>query len=574
MTAPRWTTACPDWERRIVAGESLIPCPPLFSTEAEAALRIFRALKIVDVPGRPTFEEACREWVFDFVAAIFGAYDSETGRRLINEFLLLISKKNAKSTIAAGIMVTALVRNWRDNAEFIIIAPTIKVAKNSADPAMSMVTADPELFDILKPVPHLRMIEHRTTGATLKILAADSDVVTGNKATGVLIDELHLFGTKANAEAMLREARGGLTSRPEGFVIALSTQGEEPPAGVFKQWLDRFRDIRDGKLRAPKSLGVLYEFPKAMLEAKDHLLPENFYVTNPNMGASVDEEFLLDEYSKAQQSGEGSVRGFLAKHLNVEIGLNLRSNRWVGADFWEKATDETLTLDELIRRSEVIVAGIDGGGMDDLLGLCIIGRETGTRRWLMWTHAWCHEKVLESRQKIAPLLRDFEKDADLTILPDDCRDDIRQVCAILERIAESGKLGAERSIGVDRVGLPDIVDEMERIGFTATTDKGFGQIVAVRQGFELQSAILVAERRLSFGDLVHAKQRLMNWCVANAKVEPRGNAIMITKQQAGVAKIDPLMAGFDAIFCMSLNPKAKGGRAVWDTDEYDDPDGE
>ena len=78
---PLWTTACPDWEARIVAGESLIP-PPLFQAEADAALKVFTALKIVDAPGSPTFETS-RAFILDFVAAIFGAYDAETGERLI-----------------------------------------------------------------------------------------------------------------------------------------------------------------------------------------------------------------------------------------------------------------------------------------------------------------------------------------------------------------------------------------------------------------------------------------------------------------------------------------------------------
>ena len=54
----------------------------------------------------------------------------------------------------------------------------------------------------------------------------------------------------------------------------------------------------------------------------------------------------------------------------------------------------------------------------------------------------------------------------------------------------------------------------------------------------------------------------MAWCVSNAKVEPKGNAMLITKQASssgtGAAKIDPLMALFNAVQLMSLNPQAKG----------------
>ncbi|MFK1121622.1 terminase large subunit [Pseudomonas aeruginosa] len=539
-----WTTACPDWANRLIRGESIIPLP-IFPEMAEQALEVFKQLKIVDAPGSPTFGEACAPWVFDLVASIFGAYDPETGRRLITEWFILIPKKNSKSTIAAGIMMTALILNWRQSAEFSILAPTVEVANNAYAPARDMTQRDDDLAALMHVQTHIKSITHRESGATLKVVAADSNTVGGKKSVGTLVDELWLFGKRHDAENMLREAIGGLASRPEGFVIYLTTQSDEPPAGVFKQKLQYARDVRDGVIVDKRFVPVIFEHPPEMVARKEHLLAENLALVNPNLGYSVDEEFLLREFAKAQQGGEESFRGFLAKHGNVEIGLALRSDRWAGADFWEDAV-EPCTFDQLIERCEVIDIGIDGGGLDDLLGAYAVGREKDTNRKLGWGHAWAHPSVLERRKEIAPALQDFAKAGHLTLVKR-VGDDVDELADIAEQIHEAGLLD---KIGCDPVGLGAILDKLEERGIP--NDK----IVGISQGWKLGGAIKTAERWLAEGSFAPAAQPMMAWCVGNARVEPRANSILITKQASGSAKIDPLMALFNAVTLMALNPPA------------------
>jgi phage terminase large subunit-like protein len=558
-----WTTACLDWERRLIAGESVIP-PPIYPEQAEQALRIFKQLRVVDLPGKPTFGECTDEFVFDFVAAIFGGYDAETGKQMIREYGLLISKKNTKSTIAAGIMVTALILCWREEEEHLILAPTKEVADNSFKPAASMIRADDELMDLFHIQDHIRTITHRVNRNSLKVVAADTDTVSGKKSGKVLVDELWLFGKRANAVAMFMEALGGQVSRDEGWVIFLTTQSDDPPAGVFKEKLDYWRDVRDGKTEDLKTLGILYEFPQSMIKSKAYLDPKNFYITNPNIGRSVSAEWLADQLKKNQAKTDGTFQQFLAKHLNIEIGLNLRSDRWAGADFWEDAkADFAVTIDELIQRCEVIVFGIDGGGLDDLLGLAAVGRERETRRWLAWTHAWAHQIVLKRRPEIAPRLLDFQSDGNLTIVATP-GDDVEQLADVICQVRDAGLLPDKQCLGVDASGIGDIVEEL------TSPDRGFdagpeGHIVAISQGWRLNGAIKTTERKVAGGELVHGGQPLMAWCVGNARTVQVGNAITINKQVSGTAKIDPLMSLFDAVTLMALNPVAMNKKSFWET---------
>lgn len=554
-----WTTACPDWADRLRARKSIIP-PPIFPDQAEYALSIFKQLKVVDLPQvydedieayrHQTFGECSEEWVFDFVRAIFGGYEADTGKQLIREYGLLISKKNTKSTIAAGIMLTAVIICWRQEEEHLILAPTKEVADNSFKPAAAMIRADDELSDMFHVQDHVRTITHRTTRNSLKVVAADTDTVSGKKSGRILVDELWLFGKRANAVAMFLEALGGQISRDEGWVIYLTTQSDEPPAGVFKEKLSYWRDVRDGRVIDPKTLGILYEFPEDMIEAKAYLDPGNFYITNPNLGRSVSAEWLGDQLKLLRARTDGAFQQFLAKHLNVEIGLSLRSDRWAGADHWLKRGQRVLTLRALLDRSEVITAGIDGGGLDDLLGLAFIGRERGTGNWLHWARAWAHPSVLERRKEIEPRLRDLERAGELVIV-DQIGEDTAELAALIRQVYDTGLFPEKCGIGADQSGVT----------FNdALADAGIPEelIVGVSQGWKLGGIIKTVERKLAEGTFLHGDQALMAWVVGNARVELRANGILITKQASGTAKIDPLMATFDAAQLMVLNPEASG----------------
>jgi phage terminase large subunit-like protein len=136
---------------------------------------------------------------------------------------------------------------------------------------------------------------------------------------------------------MLREAIGGLVARPEGFVIWLSTQSTIRRPGCSRPSSSTSARSATARSTTPRSLPVIYEFPDDLLKAKAYLKPEYFYVTNPNLGRSVDAAWLQDELTKAVRAGKDALQTHLAKHLNVEPGMAARSDNWAGAEFWKAA---------------------------------------------------------------------------------------------------------------------------------------------------------------------------------------------------------------------------------------------
>lgn len=598
-----WNFACPDWQERLTSGRSLVPDLPLDEEAARRAVETFNNLRLPDVIGNPRLGEAAGDWFRDIVAAVFGSV--EDGRRRAHEVFEMVPKKSSKTTNSAALMNTALLLNTTPMADFLLIGPTQIISERAFEQAAGMIRADREgyLQKRFQIQDHVKTIRDRVTDAKLRVRTFSPDILTGVIPHGVLIDELHLLGAVHYAEKVIRQIRGGLASKPATrFLVFITTQSDSPPAGVFKKELAVARAIRDGKITGAHvgMLPVLYEFPEAMQRAKDKpwLDPKTWPMVMPNLGLSIQLRDLIDDFENEKEKGEESVRLWASQHLNIEIGLAMHGDRWAGVDHWEASAEPGLTLESLLERCEVAVVGIDGGGRDDLLGVCVAGREKKTKRWLFWFRAFCYASVLDDRKDIAPRLLDFEREGSLVIFGRDAAtcsfaqpgesnwaeddadeggleggdpsplrfdEDIMAAIEIVRIVRDSGLLPEKDAVGLDPECVADYVDALADLELTIGTG---GQVRGVAQGYRLNSAIVGMGRKLANGSLRHDGSDLMNWCVGNAKAEQRGNALVITKQVSGKAKIDPLVAGFDAFTLLSWNPEAGGGTFA---DDYELP---
>lgn len=565
----------PDWPERLAAGLSLVPAMPLDRAEAARAAAIFDRLRLPDVPGAPALAEAAGDWFRDIVRAVLGSLDPETGMRRIADVFLLVPKKNSKTTGGGGFMLTALAMNARPEALFGLFGPTQEIADIAYATVEGMIELDPVLKKLLKVQSHLKRVEHRLTGAVLKVTTFDPKVATGGKYAGWLLDEAHLLSRVPYAARVVAQLRGARVAVPESFGVIITTQSDEPPAGFFKEELAYARAVRDGRAESTSFLPVLYEFPEAVQTDRDKPWrnPDLWPMVLPNVGRSVNLAALAREYAAARAKGDAAERLWASQHLNIEIGLALQSDRWSGADHWEAASEPGLTLSDLLAACEVATIGVDGGGLDDLLAVTVIGRRPDGV-WLLWSRAWVDRKALEARPDVAPRLADIAAAGDLALVSIDTgrageahqgraegaaqresraahSPDVVGVAGVVRAVFEAGLLPEQNGVGVDPVGVSAIVDALDFLPE--------GCLTGVAQGFRLTGAIQGMARKLADGGLVHGGQPLMAFAVENARAETRGNAVLITKQVAGRAKIDPLLAAFNAFSLMSLNPQAAGG---------------
>lgn len=555
--------ACPDWWDRIQSGQTPMADVPFNQARAAKGLAFFNRLRLPDVAGNPPLSEACGDWFRDILCAFLASEDPETKQRLVWELLCMVPKKNSKTTYVAALGLTALFMEEAPNRQMLLVAPSQNISERCFDQAQGMIRIDQRLKDIFRVQDHVKCITRNKTGTKLDVKTFDTSIVTGEIPILTIIDELHELGKKAKAAAVMQQIRGGGITKQRGQVLMITTQSDEIPAGIWRTELDKARAIRDGKGgSSPIMLPVLYEFPVDRQRDQEFWRSsKNWGLVLPNLDRSIDRQALIDDYENNGRVTKEAEQIWASQHLNIEIGVGLSGDGWSGAAHWSSCIDEKLIgLDDVLQRSEVCTIGIDWGGADDLAALYVLGREKITKRWLGWGRAWARPSVFEQRKGIAARLREFRDDGDLVISQtgEEQAASAAEICRI---VADSGLLPETAGIGLDSAGVALLLDALE--------DEGLEQplVQAVTQGWKLQTAVSSVPLKLEGGRFLHGDQAIMAWCAGNAKQTLRGSNYIVTKEVSGAAKIDMLMALFNAAMLMFLNPEA----VLPATSPWDDP---
>jgi phage terminase large subunit-like protein len=312
--------------------------------------------------GKPIVLEPWQRW---FINEAF-RLDAKTDLRYWRNVLLMLPRKNAKSTIAAALGFLFLLYDAEGSPEVYSAAWGTEQASIVLEVAKMMRTASPELSGLTDPFA--RAITSPANFGSWKVVSKLADMQQGTNPHAALIDEYHVHARSDLFDAFKR----GTSARRQPMMLTITTEADrrDCPLGEMQQG---YYDRSEIEQLAPmltvardyesRSLMVRWGVPWG--ETVDAENPEVVRACNP--GSWQDPQRLIAEYLNAPGSREHEFRRF---HLNelVESDVEgIKAAEWAACESVER-----------VQHGGEVYVGVDIGIRDDNSAV-VIAQRVGDR---------------------------------------------------------------------------------------------------------------------------------------------------------------------------------------------------
>ena len=286
-------------------------------------------------------------WQKAFISALFGFVSKKSGYRRYKETLLLIGRKNGKSTLLAAIMLYMLIADGEGGSQ---------VVSSATKKDQSLITFN-ECLNMRKQSKTLTKHTRKrkldlffpSNFSTMSALASDSNTLDGLNLHLCVIDELHAIRNRELYEVL----KQSMSARKQPIMCMITTAGTVREC-IYDDMYNYASKVCSGEIIDDRFLPILYELDKR----NEWTDPKCWIKANPALGTIKELEDIEEKVERALVN-PNDLTGLLCKDFNIR---STPTTSWLKFD--EILNEETFSMEDV--RDCYAIGGADLSATTDL----------------------------------------------------------------------------------------------------------------------------------------------------------------------------------------------------------------
>lgn len=482
--------------------------------------------------GKPVILEL---WQKAATAALFGFINKETGFREYRQMILIVGRKNGKSTWATCLGLYLLIADGEAGPEIYSAATKKDQAKIIWSEAKRMIKKSPSLNRKCKCL--VSSIRTPFNEGSFEPLGADSDKQDGLNVQGALIDELHAIKDKNIYDVLV----DGMTAREQPLCIITTTAGMvrdniyDQKYEECEQLINGYDDKRPEAWHDETVLPLVYELDKR----EEWTDPRCWQKANPSLGSVKDIQQLATKVEAAKKNPL-LVKNLLCKDFDV------RETSGDAYFTFEQLNNET-KFDIKDLKPKYGIGGFDLSDTTDLTCATMLFAVPNDEHLYVKQMYWIPEELLDKRVKEDQVPYDVWKRNGWLRTSPGFRNDYRLILQWFVDEMEIDDLYLYKC-GYDRWSASYLVQSMtERFGDDV--------MVPIAQGKKtLSGPMKNLKADLESKRIIYDNNPILKWCMVNVAVDvDRNDNIQPCKTSNPRKRIDGFASLLDAYTAYELN---------------------
>lgn len=460
-------------------------------------------------------------WQKAFVQALFGFVDND-GNRQYQEALLIVARKNGKTTLLACIALYMLVGDKEGSPEIYFSATKLDQAKLGYNATCRMLSQSKTLLKHLKK--RKTDIYFAATFGYIMPICSDSDSLDGLNSHCVIIDELHAIKDYGLYEVL----KQSISAREQPIIVMITTAGTVRD-NIFDQIYGYASNVCDGVIDDDRLLPVMYE-----LDAPNEWTDETCWgKANPGIGTIKKLSYLRQMVERATVD-ETRRKGVMCKDFNI---LETATDAWLDFDILNNTAK--IDIDKI--KNSYAIGGVDLSATTDLTCATLLVKKTDGYIYVLQQY-FIPEDVARKKIIEDKVPYDVWQSQGWVTYCEGSRVNFSDVTRWFSKLRTEYGIYT-LYIGYDPWSSTYWVNEMQAEGFT---------LDAVRQGAQTMSGPMKTLKADLFEKrLIYDNNPVLKWCLSNLRVKTDDNDnIRPVKGKNQKQRIDGAVSLIDAYVTM------------------------